>query len=99
MVDGEEEYEVEEILNARYFRRRLQYLVKWKGYGHEDNEWISANDVHAEEALQEFYNKHPNAVRVVRSDRPWRMRFTDALNAGITPTFLCRRPSSVGTRP
>jgi hypothetical protein len=38
VVEGEEEYEVEEILNARYFRRRLQYLVKWQGYGNEDNE-------------------------------------------------------------
>ena len=31
-VDGEEEYEVEDILNSRYYRRQFQYLVKWKGY-------------------------------------------------------------------
>ena len=99
VVEGEEEYEVEEILNARYFRRRLQYLVKWQGYGNEDNKWVSANDVHAPEALQAFYQRHPNAVRVVRSDQPWCMHFKDALNTGVTPTFIQRKPASVDTRP
>jgi hypothetical protein len=98
MVKGEEEYEVEEILNARYFRKRLQYLVKWQGYGNEDNKWVSANDVHAPEALQAFYQQHPNVVRVVRSDQPWCMHFEDALNAGVTPTIQ-QKPASVDTWP
>jgi hypothetical protein len=99
VVEGKEEYEVEEILNAHYFRRRLQYLVKWQGHGNKDNEWVSANDVHAPEALQAFYQRHPNAVRVVRSDRPWHMRFEDALNTGVTRTFVQWKPASVDTRP
>src|SRR6266446_2013281 len=33
LIDGEEEYVVEEIRDSRMFRRRLQYLVKWEGYG------------------------------------------------------------------
>ena len=37
LVDGEEEYIVEEILNSRMFRWKLQYLVKWEGYGIEGN--------------------------------------------------------------
>ena len=64
VVDGEEEYEVEEILNSRYFRRRLQYLVKWQGYDHEHNKWVSATDVHAPDALRSFYDRHPNVVRM-----------------------------------
>jgi hypothetical protein len=99
VVDGEEEYEVEEILNARFFRQRLQYLVKWQGYDNEDNEWVSARDVHAPEAVQAFYQRHPNVVRLVRSDQPWRMRFEDALDEGLTPTFIRRKPASVGTQP
>jgi len=39
LVDGEEEYVVEEILNSRIFHRKLQYLVKWEGYGVEYNTW------------------------------------------------------------
>jgi len=37
LVDGEEEYVVEKILNSRMFLRKLQYLVKWEGYGIEGN--------------------------------------------------------------
>jgi len=32
IVEGEEEWEVEEILNSRRTRGRLQYLVKWRGF-------------------------------------------------------------------
>ena len=29
LVDGEEEYEVEEILDSKLVRKRLKYLVQW----------------------------------------------------------------------
>ena len=37
-VDGEEEFEVEEILDSRIRYRKLQYLIKWLGYPDTDNE-------------------------------------------------------------
>ncbi|CAJ0942213.1 unnamed protein product [Ranitomeya imitator] len=37
LVEGELEYVVEKILDSRVSRRKLQYLVKWKGYaGYHD---------------------------------------------------------------
>jgi len=33
LIDGEEEYEVEEILKYRYCRQQHQFLIAWKGYG------------------------------------------------------------------
>jgi len=39
LIDGEEEYIVEKILNSRMFRWKLQYLVKWEGYRIEGNTW------------------------------------------------------------
>ena len=39
LIDGEEEYVVEEIRDSRMFRHRLQYLVKWEGYRTEGNTW------------------------------------------------------------
>ena len=39
LVDNEEEYKVKKILDSQLFgwRKRLQYLVKWKGYLDSDN--------------------------------------------------------------
>ena len=37
VVDGEEEWEVEEILNSHWHQRRFQFLVKWKGFSREHN--------------------------------------------------------------
>src|SRR6266487_6115163 len=39
IVDGSEEYEVKEILDSRFHRKQLQYLVKWRDYPSEENTW------------------------------------------------------------
>ena len=43
MVDGQEEFEVELILDCRLKKSgkksRKEYCVKWRGYGHEHNTW------------------------------------------------------------
>ncbi|CAJ0968840.1 unnamed protein product, partial [Ranitomeya imitator] len=60
LVEGELEYEVEKILDSRFSRWRLQYLVKWKGYGQEDNSWVVASDVHATDLVCAFHLAHPD---------------------------------------
>jgi len=37
IIDREEEYEVCKILDLRIVRRRLEYLVDWKGYLEEEH--------------------------------------------------------------
>ncbi|CAJ0945496.1 unnamed protein product [Ranitomeya imitator] len=59
LVEGELEYVVEKILDSRVSRRKLQYLVKWKGYGQEDNSWVFASDVHAADLVRAFHLAHP----------------------------------------
>ena len=56
LIDGEEEYEVEEIINERRHgrNRKLQYLIKWKGYPSSENSWIDSTDVHAPELIEEY---------------------------------------------
>jgi hypothetical protein len=64
LIDGTPEYEVERILNSRRRRGRLQFLIKWKGYGHEENTWESKADVkNAPEEIKKYYRDHPNAPK------------------------------------
>ncbi len=58
LIDNEEEYEVEKVLDIWRFGRghKKQYLIKWKGYLDSDNEWVDHKDIHAPEAIREFEN-------------------------------------------
>jgi hypothetical protein len=76
LVEGEEEYEVETVLASRRFGRgkKLQYLVKWKGYPDSDNQWINKEDVFADDAIREFKNSNPDQethIRRVNVDSPY----------------------------
>ena len=48
-------------------RGQLQFLVKWEGYGYEENSWIPELDIAALDKIQEFYNAHPGAPWQIHS--------------------------------
>ena len=64
-VDGEEEYEVAEILDSkldrRYRRCPLRYYIRWSGYEGTDDEfaWVAANELHTDELLSAFHTRYP----------------------------------------
>ncbi|QRW19820.1 Retrotransposable element Tf2 protein [Rhizoctonia solani] len=65
--EGEEEYEVEKILDSKWKgcrkARKLWYLVKWKGYDKGSNSWEPVDNVaNAKEAKEEFHKEYPDAV-------------------------------------
>jgi hypothetical protein len=52
IVDGEEEYEVEEILNSCIHWQRVEYKVCWHSYGPEHDTWQPWKDLtHAEDKV------------------------------------------------
>ena len=65
LIDGEEEYEVEAILNSRRWGRgcKLQYLVKWKGYSEAENQWVDAKDIHADQLLDQFQKRLARGIK------------------------------------
>ncbi len=59
--EGEDEYEVEEILNSKRMRGELVYLVMWVGHSHEENTWeLRDHLAHLDEYLADFHRKHPD---------------------------------------
>ena len=53
-IEGEEEYEIEGIINHKSLRNgRTRYLIKWAGYN--ETEWMEEEDLeHAQEILNEY---------------------------------------------
>ena len=64
IVDGHEEWIVEKIIRASYFKksgRGWRYLVKWKGYPESECSWLWAHELgHAPEIVAEYHAKHPS---------------------------------------
>jgi len=55
IINKEEEYKVEEVRKHRKYRRETQYLVHWKSYGDEHDQWIAETGLpHAKEAIKDY---------------------------------------------
>jgi hypothetical protein len=54
LIDGQQEYEVEKIIDDRSYRCKQQYLVRWLGYPTSENSWVDAKDLHSSELLAEY---------------------------------------------
>jgi hypothetical protein len=62
LVEGEPEWEVEQILGDRTYRRKKQYLIRWKGYAPAHDSWQDESDIHAPELLEAYKRKAQSAA-------------------------------------
>ena len=65
VVDGEEHFEVKDIVDSkldRRFRVKLRYKLEWLGYENTDEQytWVGADDVHAPELVDSFHLRYPD---------------------------------------
>jgi len=69
----ETEYEIEAILGAKrgmFPGGKIGYLVKWKGYGEEDNSWVNEDDAgNADELINEYWAKKKSRKTEVKGKR------------------------------
>jgi len=72
-VEGQPEWEVEEIVGTRLFgkNKKRQYQVRWKGYSQAHDTWEPEENVFAEELIREFKEKQkqtpPLTIRSART--------------------------------
>ncbi len=72
IIEGQKEWEVEEIINRRFFgkKKKKQYLVKWKGYSDAHNTWEPEENIFADELIWQYEGKHkqgtPTHIRATR---------------------------------
>jgi len=58
IINKEEEYEVEKVRKHRKCGGGTQYLVHWKDYGGEHNQWIAETGLpHAKEAIEDYWTR------------------------------------------
>jgi len=59
IINEEEEYEVEEVRKHRKREKGTQYLVHWKGYGDEHNQWIAESGLpHARQVIEDYWMRY-----------------------------------------
>ena len=59
IIKGQEEFEVEEILNKRMIREKKKFLVRWKGYMAEEDTWENRENLeNIKELVKEFKRKY-----------------------------------------
>uniref|UniRef100_A0A803JHM8 Gypsy retrotransposon integrase-like protein 1 n=1 Tax=Xenopus tropicalis TaxID=8364 RepID=A0A803JHM8_XENTR len=59
LIEGQPEYEIQEFLDSRLVRGKLQYLTRWKGFGPEENSWVSVDDIKADRLRKQFHFRFP----------------------------------------
>ena len=69
-IEGEPEYVLEEIIDSRLYRNKLQYRAKWTGYSPEhDKTWYPAENFHNTSlATEQFHSRYPRKPRLGTCD-------------------------------
>ncbi len=65
VINDEDEWKINDILNFRRYRRRLQYRVKWNDYDNDLN-WYNADDdefMNAQKIVDDFHIQYSNKLR------------------------------------
>lgn len=68
--EQEEEYEVERILDTEQKDGKIKYLVRWKGYGPNDDTWEPVKNLqHSQQLVRQFHLRNPDRPKP-RDPRP-----------------------------
>jgi len=82
IIEGEEEWEVERILNKRQVRGKDKYLVCWKEFTAESNTWEGRENLeNAKEVIEEFEKEYQRDIE----DVAWQEHKEETFRQGELP--------------
>jgi len=59
IINEKEEYKVEEVRKHRTQGQGTQYLIHWKGYGDEHDQWIAESGLpHAKQVIEDYWTRY-----------------------------------------
>ncbi|SJL18610.1 uncharacterized protein ARMOST_22207 [Armillaria ostoyae] len=106
LIDGEEEWEIEEILDSKTRKVRgkrgqpsttvVDYFIKWVGHTREHNSWVTASEMgNAQEAIAEYEekmgsNERVSVVKIATPKSPLTMVLNHHFD-GKDISYLCQR--------
>ncbi|RUS22547.1 hypothetical protein BC937DRAFT_88542 [Endogone sp. FLAS-F59071] len=70
-VDGDEYWVAEEILQSKVENGKNQYLIRWDGYGSEEDSWEPEDHIVDTKLLTSFYAKSKREKRVDTDDEEY----------------------------
>jgi hypothetical protein len=107
LIEGEPEWEVEQILGDRTYRCKKQFLIRWKGYAPAHDSWADEADINAPDLLMDYKKRTVSKVlsqldqSAAQSSRPKRhqkirirtLRIDDEeLFPHLLPSSACSNP-------
>jgi hypothetical protein len=79
---GADEFEVERVLDRRKRGSNISYLIRWRGYGPQDDSWVNETDLKANDKVRE-YERHLADRELAAKTSP--LSYADVVKKG-TPT-------------
>lgn len=92
-LEKQEDWQVEDILDSRGKKGKIEYLILWKDWGPKYNTWEPEENLEGcKDILERFHKKQDKekekiltAGRKMRDDRPATQRFADNYSEGSRP--------------
>src|SRR6266568_1770232 len=70
-VNGDNKWEIKEILACKLVRGILKYCVSWKGYDLDPTWYPAWNFINSPQKLQEFHSRYPNEPGLPKYLNEW----------------------------
>src|SRR6266568_191500 len=70
-VNGNDKWEIEEILACKLVRGILKYCVSWKGYDLDPTWYPAWNFIGSPQKLQDFHSRYPNEPGLPKYLNEW----------------------------